>query len=140
MLRQRSLVLGAWVILAPSLFAQRAPAQQSRVQRWGFAAPWDAQSDSSIREHGHQLRVIVTGWIGLDSATARPLLPSPYPDSVIPRRGTRQDPSRMAIVTSWHGERFHPASIRRLARDRRLLAQTAGTIARYARAMNYAGL
>jgi len=135
---------GFSLLLTANANAQRAPAPapapQASTQRWGFAAPWDAQSDATIREHGHELRVIVTGWIGLDSATARPLLPSPYADTVMPREGTRVNPSRMAIVTSWHGERFHPNTIRKLARDRRRLAETAGTIARYARDLDYAGL
>lgn len=46
----------------------------------------------------------------------------------------------MAIVTSWHGERFHKTSIVRLARDQRALARAAGEIARHARSMRYAGL
>jgi spore germination protein YaaH len=46
----------------------------------------------------------------------------------------------MAIVTSWHGERFHTASILRLARDPAALARTASTIARHAQSMRYAGL
>lgn len=46
----------------------------------------------------------------------------------------------MAIVTSWHGERFHKASILHLARDERALARTAGQIARHARSMRYTGL
>jgi len=46
----------------------------------------------------------------------------------------------MAIVTSWHGQGFHPESIRLLGRDSRRLAQTAGAIARYAQSMHYSGL
>jgi len=46
----------------------------------------------------------------------------------------------MAIVTSWHGERFHTTSIRRLARDRAALTHTAGAIAQHARTMRYTGL
>jgi spore germination protein YaaH len=46
----------------------------------------------------------------------------------------------MAIVTSWHGERFHKTSILRLARERSALARTAGAIARHAQSMRYAGL
>ena len=121
------------------LFAPAVAAQQPSLRTWGFAAPWDAQSDTSIAQHGHQLDVVVSGWIGLDSASGRPLLPSAYGDSVRTRRGSRA-PRRMALVTSWHGERFHPGTIRMLATDRARLGQTAGTIARHARAMRYSGL
>lgn len=113
--------------------AAKAPASHF----WAFTGPWDPRSDASVREHGGLLDAIVTGWIGLDSATGRPLLPSPYNDDVRPRSGSS---AYMAIVTSWHGDRFHPASIRHLARDRGALARTAGAIARHAGAMKYAGL
>jgi spore germination protein YaaH len=46
----------------------------------------------------------------------------------------------MAIVTSWHGDRFHPSSIRSLARDRARLGQVSVTIARHASSMRYGGL
>jgi spore germination protein YaaH len=46
----------------------------------------------------------------------------------------------MAIVTSWHGDRFHPQTIRTLASDPARLAQTAGLIARHAAAKGYRGL
>ena len=52
----------------------------------------------------------------------------------------RPAPQRMAIVTSWHGERFHAASILTLARDRAALAGAARDIARHAHAMRYDGL
>ncbi len=113
---------------------------QSASQRptfWGFTGPWDAASDRSIRTHGGKLNAVINGWITIDSATAQPVIPSPYPDTLRPRNGT---PERMAIVTSWHGERFHAEPIRRLGRDPQLLARTAGAIARYAQAMRYSGL
>jgi len=46
----------------------------------------------------------------------------------------------MAIVTSWHGDRFHPNSVRTLARDDAKLAQAASAIAAHAAAKRYAGL
>ncbi|MGH7637807.1 MAG: hypothetical protein ACREOK_09145, partial [Gemmatimonadaceae bacterium] len=112
----------------------------ARAEFWGFAAPWDARSDATIRAHGHHLAAAVTGWIGLDSATGQPLLPSPFTDTVRPRMGTVATTQRMAIVTSWHGERFHTTSILRLARDARGLARTAGEIARHSQSMRYTGL
>jgi len=122
-----------------TLFAQRA-------EVWAFTGPWDAQSDASVRTNGRKLDAIVTGWIALDSVTTQPLLPSPYPDTIRPRTGTTTSsaaPSsmrRMAIVTSWHGERFHPETIRRLARAPASLARAAGAIAAHAEQMQYRGL
>jgi spore germination protein YaaH len=46
----------------------------------------------------------------------------------------------MAIVTSWHGERFHKTSIMRLARDPIARARAASEVARHAQSMRYAGL
>jgi peptidoglycan-N-acetylglucosamine deacetylase len=127
-------IVCASLALASACRAQRQ-AEPRRPEFWGFAAPWDPQSDASIRAHGRRLDAMVTGWIGLDSTTGRPLLPSPYADTIRPR-GTE----RMAMVTSWHGHRFHTASIRSLARNSRERALTAGAIARYARATGYTGL
>jgi spore germination protein YaaH len=128
------------ITLVASACGAQPRATAQRAQFWGFAAPWDARSDSTIRAHGHHLAVAVTGWIGLDSASGRPLLPSPFADTTRPRAGTVGRTQHMAIVTSWHGERFHKASIARLARDRDALARTAGGIARHAQSMRYAGL
>lgn len=110
-------------------------ANAGRSQFWGFAAPWDPASDASIRQHGTQLDAVVSGWIGLDSVSGKPLLPSPFADTLRPP-GTM----RMAIVTSWHNDRFHRRSILALARDRHALARTAAEIAAHARDLGYAGL
>jgi len=117
--------------------AQQKPARSQRAEYWGFTGPWEAASDSSVRRHGRALDVVITGWIGLDSATARPLLPSPYPDTLLGRSRT---PRRMAIVTSWHGDRFHPRTIRTLAATPQLLATAAREIADHAASMGYSGL
>lgn len=128
-------------LLACLLPFARAGAQSASngqaTEFWGFTGPWEAASDASVRRHGGELDAVVTGWITLDSATGRPVLPSPYADTVRPRQATLR---RMALVTSWHGERFHQRSIRLLARDEKALAQTAGAIGRYARTMSYRGL
>jgi spore germination protein YaaH len=124
----------ALLVLASACRAQR-PTDRSRAEFWGFAAPWDPQSDVSIRAHGHKLNAIVTGWIGLDSVTGRPLLPSPYVDTI-----KSAGAMRMAMVTSWHGQRFHTTSIRSLARNNRELARTAGAIGRHSQRMGYTGL
>ena len=101
---------------------------------WAFAAPWDPLSDASIRAHGDELDVVVTGWIALDSTTARPL--ELFADTIVLPPRTR----RFALVTSWHADRFHPAAVNALAANPLLLAQTAGTIALRARRGGYAGL
>jgi spore germination protein YaaH len=123
------------------LAGPRAAAQSSgrgqHAEVWAFTGPWDPMSASAVRAYGSGLDAVITGWIGLDSATARPIQPILYPDTVRPRRGTLR---RMAIVTSWHGDRFHPQTIRTLASDPARLAQTAGLIARHAVAKGYRGL
>lgn len=134
----RPIALALMAAFAPitSGCAQRAGSAQPS-EFWGFTGPWDSRSATSIREHGGRLDAVVTGWITLDSLTGLPVLPSQYTDTVRPRVGT---PKRMAIVTSWHGERFHAASIRALARTPERLAKAAGSIARYASAQGYGGL
>lgn len=127
-------VVCALLALASACRAQRQDDERG-ARFWGFAAPWDPQSDVSIRAHGRRLDGIVSGWIGLDSATGRPLLPSPYTDTIRP-----SGVMRMAMVTSWHGDKFHQRSVRALARDPRALAAAAGAIGRHARAMGYTGL
>ena len=124
-----------------SAAAHPAAAQSVRrvqpVTVWAFTGPWDEMSDSAVRAHGSELDAVVTGWIGLDSATARPIQPFLFADTIRPRRGTLR---RMAIVTSWHGDKFHPGTIRTLAGDPARLGQTAGFVARHAATMKYRGL
>src|SRR5512146_2958087 len=79
-------------------------------QFWAFTAPWDARSDSSLRTHRSELDAAVTGWSQLDSVTGQPELL--YPDNA-PRNGAAA--SRFALVTTWHGQGFHPNVVRRLA-------------------------
>ena len=119
-----------------SVLAQGRGGSQ-RPEFWGFTGPWEAASTRSVQDHGAKLGAVINGWITIDSATAQPVIPSPYPDTVRPRNGT---PDRMAIVTSWHGEDFHVEPIRRLGRDPQRLASAAGAIASYAAAMRYSGL
>lgn len=123
--------------IQPGCLPAQVPAASQRAEFWGFTGPWDANSSESIRQHGGKLSVVISGWITIDSATGQPVIPSPYPDTINPKTGT---PDRMAIVTSWHGDRFHAASIRRLGRDPQRLARAAGAIARHAEAMRYRGL
>lgn len=110
---------------------------QARKSFWGFTGPWDARSHASLRMHAHELDVAVTGWIALDSLTGEPLLPSAYPDTVRLTGGTTR---RFALVTSWHGQGFHRASIRALGADRARLASAASRVARHADSLDYSGL
>lgn len=125
------------VNVTPRFAAAQADRGVQRATVWAFTGPWDPMSIASVRKYGSGLDAVVTGWIGLDSATARPIQPFLYADTVRPRRGTLR---RMAIVTSWHGDRFHAQTVRTLARDPLRLAQSAGLIARHAASMRYAGL
>jgi spore germination protein YaaH len=110
---------------------------QARKSFWAFTGPWDALSDASLRAHAATLDVAVTGWIALDSLTGEPLLPSAYADTLRLAAGTLR---RFALVTSWHGQGFHAASIRALGSDPGRRARVAGRIARYADSMRYQGL
>ena len=81
--------------------------------------------------------VAITGWIGLDSATGQPILPGAFLDTAHLSRG---NPRRMAIVTSWQVDRFHPSAVRALAKDDARLARAASALAKHAATMRYAGL
>jgi len=123
--------------LLVGLSVAASPHPSAPIELWAFTGPWDARSDSSLRANAPHLDVAITGWIGLDSNTAQPILPSPYPDT-LRLGGSRL--KRMAIVTSWHRDRFHPSSIRTLGHDDARLAKAAGAIARHAAQLHYAGL
>jgi spore germination protein YaaH len=110
---------------------------QERKSFWAFTGPWDARSDASLRANATRLDGAVTGWIGLDSLTGEPLLPSAYADTIRLPTGT---PRRFALVTSWHGLGFHAAPIRALGSDPARLARVASRLARYADSMRYTGL
>jgi spore germination protein YaaH len=116
--------------------AQRA-SQRQPMEFWAFTGPWDPQSAVSTRRHGHALDAIITGWIALDSTSGRPIIPSLYPDTTRPEKGT---PPRMAIITSWHGDRFHARTIRMLAANGTRLGEVARAIALHAARSGYRGL
>ena len=132
----RKLIMIFITTLALGPAAARAQSARS-PELWAFTGPWDRESDASVRVNAARLHAVVSGWIGLDSTSARPLLPSAYPDTIRPRG---EVPRRMAIVTSWHGDRFHPNTIRTLAREPKVLSRSASAVARHAREMKYSGL
>ena len=138
----RFAVLAAVAACAPSTtpVTTAGPASVARVARspsaiWGFTAPWDARSDSSVIANGSRLDAVVTGWIQLDSATGEPSLL--YPDDAGRAGATRR---RLALITSWHGRRFHPELVRRMAADSTALSRTAALIADIVGRGGYAGV
>ena len=98
---------------------------RTATERWAFTAPWDPRSATSARLHSAALDAIVLDWIPLDSTTGMPV--ELYRDSVsatIPA-GVR----RMALVTSFVTDQFHPGLIRQLAMDSLALTRSAAAIA-----------
>jgi spore germination protein YaaH len=85
--------------------------------------------------NGSRLDAVVTGWIQLDSTSGEPSLL--YPDDAnrpgAPRR-------RFALITSWHGRRFHPELVRRVAADSTTLSRTASRIAEIVSRGGYSGV
>ncbi len=103
---------------------------------WGFVAPWDPRSEASTVTHDAQLDVVISGFIVLDSATFRPT--ALYADSSV--RNNPGNRRRMALVTSYHGTRFHPETIRALGSDSTVLGQAAGRTAALLGSAGYRGM
>lgn len=80
------------------------------------------------------LRVVISGWLRLDTLTSMPI--AVYPDTIHIPRG----PRRFALVTSYQRDRFHRETIERLAADADLRARSAGAIAHWAKDHGYQGL
>jgi spore germination protein YaaH len=95
------------------------------VERWGFTAPWDPRSAASARAHGPSLDGVVLDWIPLDTLTGIPFVL--YPDSVSATLPTGL--RRMALVTTYVTDQFHPSLIRKLALDSLALKRSAAAIA-----------
>lgn len=133
-MRSRLVVLAAFPVLAACAAASN-PLRRglpADARYWAFAAPWDPRSAASAARYGAQLDAIVSGWIAIDSVTALPLVS--FTDSA------RFIAPRMALITSWHGERFHPETVRRLAADDALLARTAREVGALLSAGQYRGV
>jgi len=136
MRRHRAFILAVLVLAACASIQVPLPPGRARPAWWGFTAPWDPRSDSSVRVNRSRLDAVVYGWIPLDSVTGQPF--DLYVDTL-----SESSPSnviRMALVTSWHNDRFHPETIRHLAGDPRALARAAGAIGARASAREYRGL
>ena len=85
-------------------------AQSSRPGYWGFTAPWDDRSEASVRRHDAALGAVISAWIGIDSASGRPVML--YPDDA-----PRSPAPRFAMITNASGGQFHPDAVRRLRSD-----------------------
>ena len=113
--------------------AQPAPAATELREVWGFTAFWDARSMASASRNRDALSVVVTTWIALDTLTSDPV--TLFMDS-----SRTTSPRRMALLTSWFGDRFHPASVVRLASDPQALARAASSTARLLQGGRHQGL
>lgn len=134
-MRSTVAALLGWLALAAGCAAQN-PDPRSESELWAFTAPWDQASAASVARNGNRLDAVVTGWIALDSATGRPFVAGAYRDTQRLRGPTR----RLAIVTSWHNDRFHARPIRTLAARSAALGEAAGWIAAHAASAGYQGL
>ncbi|MDP9204759.1 MAG: hypothetical protein M3P12_04765 [Gemmatimonadota bacterium] len=109
---------------------------QGVADYWGFTGPWDRRSDASVERHAASLARVITGWIALDTTSFMPL--EPYGDSI------GNDPAlsgrTMALITSYHGSRFHPEIIRGLGGNAQATGITAGAIAALVDSGRYKGI
>ena len=126
----------AWAVCSLSACRATAPApSDGPSSTWAFAAPWDPRSDSSLRKNAPRLDAVITGWIQLDSLTGAPSRIYPDDPSRLPD-GAR----RLALLTSWHGQRFHPEMVRRIAADRNAIAHLAAHVGAIVEAGGYQGI
>ena len=103
------------------------------AEYWGFTGPWDKRSDQSVEQHGASLARVITGWITFDTTSFLPV--RVYPDTV------RTEPSqRMALITSYSGNRFHPEVIRGLGGSPQAAGITAGAVASLIDSSGYRGV
>jgi spore germination protein YaaH len=140
-LRPRHVLAAAGALMA--LAACAAGARQAgasdmgaapALERWGFTAFWDPRSTASLASHGSALDVAVTTWIALDSVTGAPTVLHAAPH----RAGGAA--TTLALVTSWHGARFHPVAVRSLASDAARLRAAAALAAGRAAELGHRGL
>ncbi len=134
--RQRAFIVVILGLAACASIQLPLPPGRARPAWWAFTAPWDPRSDSSVRVNASRLDAIVYGWIPLDSVTGQPF--DLYLDTL--SRSAPPNVTRMALVTSWHNDRFHPETVRRLAGDPTSLGRAAGAIGARASMHAYRGL
>jgi spore germination protein YaaH len=124
-MRILSRAVAALVLAFTSACSSLPVVARAAPERWGFHAPWDPRSAASVRAHAGSLDGVVLDWIALDSLTGLPL--QLYRDSL--SSSLPPNVRRMAMVTSFLTDRFHPELIRRLAVDSIALKVTAAAIA-----------
>lgn len=129
--RRAPLICAALVTLGSCIHVPSVP--PGPAEYWGFTGPWDRRSDRAVAEHGAGLARMITGWITLDTTSFLPV--QVYPDTI------RIDPSRrMALITSYSGNRFHPEVIRGLGGSAQAAGVTAGAIASLIDSAGYRGV
>jgi spore germination protein YaaH len=130
-------ILKAVAVLALMAACAHFPSQpQGVADYWGFTGPWDRRSDASVERHGASLARIITGWITLDTTSFMPL--EPYVDSI--GKDTAVSGRTMALITSYHGSRFHPEVIRGLGGSAQATGIAAGAIAALVDSSRYQGV
>ena len=129
--RRRSVTCAALITLAGCVHLPSAP--PAEAEYWGFTGPWDKRSDQSVEQHGASLTRVISGWITFDTTSFLPV--QVYPDT------GRTDPSqRMALITSYSGNRFHPEVIRGLGASAQAAGVTAGAVASLIDSSGYRGV
>ena len=129
--RRTAVTCGALTTLAACIHVPSAPS--GPAEYWGFSGPWDKRSDQSVEQHGASLARVITGWITFDTTSFLPV--QVYPDTI------RADPSqRMALITSYSGNRFHPEVIRGLGASAQAAGVTAGAVASLIDSAGYRGV
>jgi spore germination protein YaaH len=116
--------------------AHLPPEPRGEAEYWGFTGPWDSRSDASVERHGNDLARIITGWIALDTTSFLPV--QVYRDTL--GRNPEVAARAMALITSYHGSRFHPEIIRGLGGDAHATGVTAGAIGALMDSSRYRGV
>jgi spore germination protein YaaH len=129
--RRMAVTWAALMTLAACIHVPSVP--PGPAEYWGFTGPWDKRSDQSVEQHGASLARVLTGWITFDTTSFLPV--QVYPDTI------RTDSSqRMALITSYSGNRFHPEVIRGLGASAQAAGVTAGAVASLIDSGGYRGV
>src|SRR5450759_2240576 len=103
---------------------------------WGFTGQGAGHTDASVEPHGPSPDRVITGWMGLDPTSFRPV--QLYPDSI--GKQPVVAPRAIALITTYLGGRFHPEIIRGLGDNAQVSALTAGAIASLIDSGGYRGV
>jgi spore germination protein YaaH len=129
--RRTAVTCAALMTLAGCIHLPSVPS--GPAEYWGFTGPWDKRSDQSVDQHGASLARVISGWITFDTTSFLPV--QVYPDTM------RSDSSqRMALITSYSGNRFHPEVIRGLGASAQAAGVTAGAVASLIDSGSYRGV